>query len=195
MTLRKTVGGVPARLGPDLGEVGKRGAVLAHVSQASAAEVTEGERQFDIDHRVTGRVEVDERTHPVVENAGDGARVHLFETDGKTAFDGAALDRLAREEQRRRSGGTVVVDVDHWNAGHPGLVDCALARAARAKDITRVRLLHEIEGDVRIRQGQANGLAPHIVIGGALAGLGEGDHADARHQHVTSCCFDHLRAP
>ena len=115
------------------------------------------------------------------------ARMNLVSLDfqdiaqRQRAVDCAALHRLARQEQRGRPGGAVVVDVDHRDAGHAHLVQRALAAGGVAVDVAHVGLLHLLVADAGIGQRAAQRLGGHLGIGLVGARLGEGDHADADH--------------
>ena len=172
-----------ARLGADLGEVLQGRPVLVHVSEARAAEITQGQGKIDIDQLAAGGVEVLEGVDAVGEDGSDRAWPHLLETERQGAVDRAALDRLARQEQGAGPRRAVVVDVDDRDARHAGLVDGALTRTALAENIADVGLLDLVVGDPAILEGQAGRRATHDVVVFALARLGERDHPDPRDQH------------
>ncbi len=62
--------------------------------------------------------------------------------------------RLARQEQRRRAGGAVVVDVDDRDAAHAHLVDRALAGGGVAVHVADIGLLHAARSRCRRRPAQ-----------------------------------------
>ena len=134
---------VPARLGADLREGLHRRAVLLHVRESGAAEVADRERNLRMaDQRVGLAVECIEGRGAVGELGGERARRHLLEAHGERAIDGPGRHRLPGEEQRRRAGRAVVVDVDDRDAGHADTVERLLPGRRVAVDVAGVRLLH-----------------------------------------------------
>ena len=112
----------------DPGEVVGRRAVLLHVVAAGVAEHLRRRRRLlrvaDLEH--PHRVLV-ERVGAVGVLDAEAAGLHLLEAERQGAVDEAALDRLARQEQRRGAGRAVVVDVDDRDAGEAELVERPLA--------------------------------------------------------------------
>jgi len=169
-----------ARLLADLRERLLLGAVFPAVLAAGATEHLGGRRggveALLLVHHVD---ELVERVRSIGPLRRQGTGFHLLEPDDDHALGEAARDRLRTEHQRGAAGGAVVVDVEHRDAGEAELVDRALAAGRIAVHVAGVRLLHLIEGDLRVGERGLAGLRRHHVILLALAGLGEGDHPDA----------------
>src|SRR3990167_7974436 len=108
-----------AGLGANAGKGLQSGAVLVHVRLACTAEVTNSQRNFRApDDLGGGPVKLLERRRPVLELGLDGTGGHLLEAQGQHTLDGTTFDCLARQKQRRRTGGAVVVYVDDGDAAH-----------------------------------------------------------------------------
>ena len=139
---QRVVGGMAAGLGANAGKGRQLGAVLVHVRLAGTAEVANGQRDFRMTHKLGGGpVKLLERCRPVLELGLDGSGGHLLEAQGQHALGGTAFDRLARQEQRRRAGGAIVVDVDDGDATHAHRVERPLAAGGIAIHIAHIGLL------------------------------------------------------
>ena len=138
----------------------------------------------DLEHR--GRVLV-ERVRAVGVLDAERAGLHLLEADRERAVGDAALDRLAREEERGRAGRAVVVDVDDRDAGQAELVERALAVGRVAVAVARVGLLDVVVGDAGVGERLlARLLRPVGVVALLGAGLVELGHADADDEGAVS---------
>ena len=172
--------GMPARLSAYFGEGLRLGAVLVHVRHARAAKIADRQRHLGLSHQLLADpVKGFEGGRPVVVVAAQRSRLHLLEAQGDHAVGGAGLHRLARQEQGGRAGGTIVVDVDHGNAGHADWIERSLAAGGIAVDIAHVGLLHLGVVQPGIGQGLTRRLGTHLVVGRAGAGFRERHHADA----------------
>src|SRR5204863_2841244 len=108
--------------------------VSLDVGAARAAEELRRARRLVVpalqpDHRVG---EARDRRWAVVVGAFQRARLHLLEAERERTFDGAAIDRLAREEQRARPGRAIVVEVEDRDAGEAYAVHRRLPRGGVA---------------------------------------------------------------
>ncbi len=111
-----------AGLGANPGEGRHFDAVLLQVLLASTAKVAERQRNLAMaDEFVGNAVEISEGRRAVLEDRAQRARAHLLEADGTNAVGRTALDCLPRQIQRRRTGGTIVVDVHDRDARMPTL--------------------------------------------------------------------------
>ncbi len=175
----RVVLGVPPRLDADLRERFGPGAILGAVFAASAAEHLGRDGRvleaLQADHDARMRVE---RVRPVGELGADGALLHLLEADGQHDVGKPAEHGLAREPERRRARGAVVVDVDDGNARLADFVDRALARRRIAVDVAHKHLLDGGVFETRVGERLADGAGgqKRIVVGGAR--LLEGHHAN-----------------
>src|SRR5690606_26319173 len=110
------------------------------------------------------------------------ALFHLLEPERHRAVHDAALDELLGQEQRRRAGRAVVVDVVDRHAGQADLVDRALAAGRVAVAVADRHLLDLLVRDARVGQRLLPGLLRHLrVVPVPGAGLLELRHADADH--------------
>ncbi|MCY1245805.1 hypothetical protein D9M72_589790 [compost metagenome] len=110
-------------------------------------------------------------------------RLHLLETKCQGAIHRAALHGLPCQVKRGGATATVVVDVDHRDAGQAHLIKGRLAAGGVAIDITGIGLLDLAVVQPRVLQGQAYGLGAHLDVGTALARLGKRNHADTGYIH------------
>ena len=167
-----------AGLGADLGKGIEGCAELVHVRLAGTRKVAQREWQVGLHQRIGGFVEALERAGAIFKHSTQSTRIHVLKTQRQRAFNRSTGHRLARQEQRGGAGGTVVVDVNHRDAGHTHLVQRALARGRVAKHIAHIGLLHQLVANARVLQRGAGGVRRHLGVGLVGTGLGEGDHAD-----------------
>ncbi|SLA84036.1 Uncharacterised protein [Mycobacteroides abscessus subsp. abscessus] len=100
--------------------------------------------------------------------------MHLFEAERQSTFHRAALDCLAGQPERSRTGGAVVVDIDHRDAGLAEVV----------QGLLNLRVLEACV--LECRGGRA---CSHDVVVVALTWLGERDHADPGYKCFTAHRF------
>jgi hypothetical protein len=171
---------MPPRLNRDHPEhcVGRAVALL--IIEPRPAELLRDQRRAIVvpEDRLLPRQMVIERAFAIVEHRAERAGQHLLEPEGEHALRHSALDRLAREEQGGRSGRAIIVDVDDRNPGGANAVQRRLARGRIGIDIAGIGLLDLLIAHARILKREADRLFGHHVPILALAGLGEGDHAD-----------------
>jgi hypothetical protein len=160
-------------LGADLREGGHLRAVLLHVGQACATEVAQRERHLLVADQLVGdRLEMVERTRPVIEHGAQRAGAHVLEAERQHAIGRAADHGLPRKEQRGRAGRAVVVDVDDRNAGHAHLVQRALAGGGVAVHVAHVGLLYQFIADAGVLQRGVGGMRGHLRVRLVGTGLG-----------------------
>jgi hypothetical protein len=170
---------VLARLRGDLRERLSLRAVLPPVLAARAAEHLRGRRRLAEALRAVHEVDVAvERVRAVVPLRRQRALLHLLEAEREHALR-ARLDRLPRQEQRRRPRRAVVVHVDDRHAGDAERIQRALPARAVAVDVADVRLLDLLRRHAGVLQRVLHRALRHHVVRVARAGLLELDHADA----------------
>ena len=120
-----------------------------------------------------------QRRWAIVVSAFEGAGDHLLKAHGDGALHHAALHSLTRQEQGAGAGGAIVVDVENRDACQAHTVDGGLACRGVAIHIAHIGLLDFGVVDTGIVECQTCRLGAHLVVGGARARLGEGNHAHA----------------
>ncbi|MCY1295371.1 hypothetical protein D9M70_447090 [compost metagenome] len=183
---QRVVGGVAARLGTDAGEGLEPGAVLLHMGLAGAGKLADGAGQVGAADQLVGELA------GALGSAGavgpdrlQRARAHLFKAHRQRAVDGAALHGLAREEECRRAGGAVVVDVHDRDPGHADVIQGLLAAGGIAVHVAGIGLLHLGVVQAGLGQRLPDRLGAHHVVMLAGAWLAERDHADAGNEDAT----------
>ncbi len=104
-----------------------RGAVFFHVGFACRPEHAAGNRRRTVIQLLVSRLPTVPGAVPVIPDVADGAALHLLKAQGQSTVNRSGLDRLAGEEQARRTAGAGVVQIEHGNPRHPHFVKHPLA--------------------------------------------------------------------
>ncbi|MNV05203.1 hypothetical protein D3C71_955300 [compost metagenome] len=185
------IGGVAAGLGADRGEGLHRGAVALHVLSTGAAETPQGLRDV---RGIGGQrfeyvQEACARAGTVIPMRSQRAGLHLLEAQRQGALDLTAGHGGAGQIQGSRTGGAVVVDVDHRNTGQADLVQGGLATGGIAEHVAGEGHLDLVVANTGVLQRKAQGLCAHFGVGRAGARLAERNHADAGNDNFVAHVF------